>query len=136
MLFGVSSAFPRNNIDRFTKNLLNDFKSNKYASFYEKMSEETKKLMSYEDMKKLFDLEKDVLGSLRKFEKLESLEQVVKEKTVTTLRYTAKFSKTGALIILVVVEENEKLKCHKFYVDSLIFSKPEIQEQFKALKDE
>jgi len=125
------SVFAESNIDIFTENILNYFKDSNYEILYEKMSTEAKSAMPYDGMVGFFKLEKEVLGALKQYNKLESLKQVVGNKPVITLRYTAHFENTNAIITLVIVEENGQLACKTLHVDSLIFMKPEVQKRFE-----
>jgi len=117
----------------FAENILSDFKNNNYGDLYGKMSTELKAVMPYEGMAKLFDLEKQILGDLEHYGRLDNMQQVVYGKVITTFRYTAYFENTGAIIILAIIDENGKPVCHKFNVDSLVFSKPEVQKLFETL---
>lgn len=127
----IRCAFAESDIDIFAENILNYFKNNNYEALYEKMSEEAKRAMPYNGMVGFFNLEKEILGTLEQYDKLESLKHTVGSKSATTLRYAAHFENTGAVIVLVIVKENGQLACQNLHVDSLIFSKPEIRKRFE-----
>jgi len=130
-LFIVGCAFAESNIDTFCQDVLNDFKNDKAEALYERMSEETKQAMSYNGMVEFFNLEKDILGDLKQYDKLDMLEHVVDGKAMTTIRYAAHFENTAAIIVLAIIEEGGELSCQNLHVDSLLFAKPEIQKRFE-----
>ena len=126
-------AFSEGDSDKFAGDVLNNFKNNEYEPLYAKMSSEAKKVMPYNQMVEFFKLEKEILGELTRYEKLDGMQQMIQNRPVKTFRYAAYFTNTGAIIVVTIIEESGKLTCQKLHVDSLIFSKPEVQKRFEAL---
>ena len=133
VLFVMGHAFAESDIDVFAQNILNDFKNSKYKELYEKMSLEAKRAMPYNEMVEFFNLEKEILGELERYEEIDSMQQIANNKSAMISRYAAYFINTGAIITITIVEEGEKLACQVLHVDSLIFSKPEVRKRFEAL---
>lgn len=118
-------------INTFTGKTLDDFKNNNYEALYAEMSQAAKTAMPYNGMVDFFQEEKEILGKLERYDKLDSIQQITNYGPTTIIRYAAYFEKTGAIIVLTIVEENGKLACQSLHVDSLVFAKPEIQERLK-----
>lgn len=130
LLSAWGSAFA-GDINAFAEKTLGDFKNNNYEALYAEMSQAAKTAMPYNGMVDFFQEEKEILGKLQRYDKLDNMQQVTSYGLTTILRYAAYFEKTGAIIVLTIVEENGKPACQSLHIDSLVFAKPEIQERLK-----